>query len=200
MTHTNVSPASSVTDTVEHLRIRRPSLVSSEFFAAVARVFYLPPCGPVLHSPLPAFSVFLTSSQLSASFESEDRYRPNPRNRVHLSPLICPPSTSLCPRTSSSRIFSSGRFQEEEIANARESELSFARATSSHGSLHGSLGSSGSSSEVLARAGSSRWGVGASKACGRRFSAGVLWGMAVISVHTWCTAADELPVPTCSTN
>jgi len=58
----------------------------------------------------------------------------------------------------SSRIFSSGRFQEEEAANARDSELSFARAAtaSSNGSIHGSLGSSGSSSEVLERVGSSR--------------------------------------------
>lgn len=59
-----------------------------------------------------------------------------------------------------SRIFSSGRFQEEEAANARDSELSFARAAngSSNGSIHGSLGSSGSSSEVLERVGSSRCG------------------------------------------
>ncbi|CAM9630027.1 unnamed protein product, partial [Ectocarpus sp. 12 AP-2014] len=54
-----------------------------------------------------------------------------------------------------SRIFSSGRFQEEEAANARDSELSFTRAGSSNGSLNGSLGSSGSSSEVLPRVGSS---------------------------------------------
>ncbi|CBJ33192.1 conserved unknown protein [Ectocarpus siliculosus] len=54
-----------------------------------------------------------------------------------------------------SRIFSSGRFQEEEAANARDSELSFARAGSSNSSLNGSLGSSGSSSEVLPRVGSS---------------------------------------------
>eukprot|EP00752_Nemacystus_decipiens_P018190 g16320.t1 len=53
-----------------------------------------------------------------------------------------------------SRIFSSGRFQEEEAANARDSQL-FTRAGSSNGSIHGSLGSSGSSSEVLARVGSS---------------------------------------------
>ncbi|CAB1107470.1 unnamed protein product [Ectocarpus sp. CCAP 1310/34] len=54
-----------------------------------------------------------------------------------------------------SRIFSSGRFQEEEAANAQDSELSFTRAGSSNGSLNGSLGSSGSSSEVLPRVGSS---------------------------------------------
>ncbi|CAM9845553.1 unnamed protein product [Pylaiella littoralis] len=45
-----------------------------------------------------------------------------------------------------SRIFSSGRFEEEEAASARDSDFSFARAAISNGSLNGSLDSSGSSS------------------------------------------------------